>query len=136
MQKLKSELLRAIQPENTATPSASSEQEWESWAKRGEVTRTQERLNAAHERDEQAKRWIHKIILANIFVAGACVAGAFIIRTLHLLLPTRIMWLDKAQVETLDTLAKLVTTGALGSLLTRYLNKNFDSNNSNESPPK
>lgn len=115
--------LEAIRPE-VAPSAATTTPEYSDWEQREEAIRRQAKLSAAHQRDLEAKRGIHKAILTNIKLASICIGAALVIRTLHLILPNPWMWLQPSQLETLDTLGKFAITGALGSLLSRYLNKN------------
>jgi hypothetical protein len=135
MQPLDPSQLAAIRPETPPAPSSASDQEWDSWAKRGEIGRRQTRLTAALQRDLAAKLSIHKVILTNIRIAGFCLAAVLIIRVLHLIIPGQTGWLDKGQLAEIDTLAKFTISGAVGSLLTRYLNKNV-ANEEDEDKPK
>lgn len=127
--------LDAIRPE-IIPPVTTTTAEYSGWEQREEAKRRQSRLHAAHTRDLEAKGRIHKAILANIRLASFCLGGAIVIRTLHLLLPLPWMWLQPKQLEALDTLAKFAITGALGSLLSRYLNKNTSGGENNEKPPQ
>jgi len=86
----------------------------------------QDKKKQAHFREQRAKSLIHYLILGIIFLIGFCLAGALIVRALHLILPESWMWLTAAQIEVIDDIGKLTITGALGGLLTRYLNKNAE----------
>ena len=98
--------------------------------------RQEDKKNKEHKREQAAKNLIHWAILFNIGVAGICIGSALIVRTFHMLAPKCRTWLDTQQIENLDTLAKFAITGALGSLLTRYLNKNTDGGGDVEESPQ
>jgi len=79
-----------------------------------------------HQREQQAKSVIHGIIQINIVVAGIVILVCIALRGLHLILPENWMWLNENQLNLLDSLGKYAGSGAVGSLLTRYLTKNAD----------
>jgi len=79
-----------------------------------------------HQREQQAKGIIHFVIQANIVAAGALIFICIVVRGLHLVISDNYLWLGKEKLELLDSLAKYAGSGAVGSLLTRYLNKNTD----------
>lgn len=86
----------------------------------------QDRKRREHKREQQAKATIHLVIQANIIAAGAIILICLVIRGLHLILSEEWMWLNTTQIERLDNLFKYAGSGAVGSLLTRYLNKNVE----------
>jgi hypothetical protein len=116
--------LAAIKPEISPVFDSSSEQEWNNWEKRAEAERRQARLKAGLERDLEAKLGIHKVILFTIKTLGVCLIVVIVIRVIHLIIPFQEGWLSRADLAEIDNLAKFAVSGAVGSLLTRYLNKN------------
>jgi hypothetical protein len=86
----------------------------------------QDKRKQAHFREQRAKSVIHYMILGLIFLTGISLAGAIMVRTLHLILPQRLMWLTAAQIEVIDNIGKFAVTGALGAFLTRYLTRNAE----------
>jgi hypothetical protein len=77
-----------------------------------------------HRREQQAKAIIHIIIQMNLVGAGIAIMFCIFVRVAHLIIPEDFQWLSVAQIELLDDLAKYAGSGAIGSLLTRYLQKN------------
>ena len=78
----------------------------------------------AHFRNQQAKNVLHYGILLLIGLVGICLACAIVVRVFHLIASDKVMWLTTAQLDTLDNFFKFAATGALGGLLTKYLNRN------------
>lgn len=124
MQPIDPAKLAAIKPDISPVFDSSSEQEWSNWEKRTEAERRQTRLAAGLERDLEAKLGIHKVILFTIKTLGVCLIVIIIVRAIHLIIPYDEGWLSHKEIAEIDNLAKFAVSGAVGSLLTRYLNKN------------
>lgn len=121
MQPPKSPNLAAIQPQPLPSDPAALRQ-----GEKEDDWFAQDKKKRAHFREQRAKSLIHYLILSLIILAGICLAGVLLVRACHLVLPSRWMWLTTAQIQVLDSIAKLAITGALGGFLTRYLTKNAE----------
>ena len=80
----------------------------------------------AHRREQQAKGIIHIIIQMNLIGAGIAIMFCIFVRAAHLIIPVKFQWLSATQIDLLDDLAKYAGSGAIGGLLTRYLQKNVE----------
>ncbi|WP_210465790.1 hypothetical protein [Rufibacter roseolus] len=108
--------IRASPPPPAALRKAKEEDEWFA----------SDRRKREHQREQGAKTIIHWAIQGNIIIAGIVIAICIGVRGFHLIAAEEWKWLTKEQVEVLDNLAKYAGSGAIGSLLTRYLTKNVD----------
>ncbi|MBC3539339.1 hypothetical protein ACFSC6_17475 [Rufibacter sediminis] len=108
--------IRASPPPQAALRKAREEDEWFA----------SDRRKREHQREQGARTIIHWAIQANIIMAGIIIAICLGVRGFHLIAAEDWKWLTKEQVDLLDNLAKYAGSGAVGSLLTRYLTKNID----------
>ncbi|KAA6430722.1 hypothetical protein ACD591_17925 [Rufibacter glacialis] len=108
--------IRASPPPTAGLRKAKEEDEWFA----------SDRRKREHQREQGARTIIHWAIQGNIIVAGFIIAVCIAVRGFHLIAAEEYKWLDKEQVGLLDNLAKYAGSGAVGSLLTRYLTRNID----------
>ncbi|PIQ20804.1 MAG: hypothetical protein COW65_12845 [Cytophagales bacterium CG18_big_fil_WC_8_21_14_2_50_42_9] len=112
--------LNAIQAETPPSSSTSRQ------SKKEKELFEHDKLKNAHNREQRARNVLHYAILALLGLVGFCLAAGIIIRVIHLVASESVMWLTKAQLDTLDDLFKLASSGVLGGLLTRYLTRNVE----------
>ncbi|WP_207431715.1 hypothetical protein [Sabulibacter ruber] len=85
-----------------------------------------DRRTREHHREQGARTIIHWAIQGNIIVAGIVIAICIGVRGFHLIASEEWKWLQNEQIQLLDNLAKYAGSGAVGSLLTRYLTRNIE----------
>jgi hypothetical protein len=110
------EAIKASPPPPAALRKAKEEDEWF----------TNDRRKREHQREQGARTIIHWAIQGNIIVAGIIIGICLAVRGFHLIASEDYKWLQKEQIDLLDNLAKYAGSGAVGSLLTRYLTKNIE----------
>ncbi|ALJ00039.1 hypothetical protein [Rufibacter tibetensis] len=108
--------IKASPPPQAALRKAKEEDEWFA----------SDRRKREHQREQGARTIIHWAIQGNIIVAGIIIAICLGVRGFHLIAAEEYKWLQKEQIDLLDNLAKYAGSGAVGSLLTRYLTKNVE----------
>jgi len=112
--------LNAIQAESTPSSSTSRQ------SKKEKELFEHDKLKNAHNREQRARNVLHYAILVLLGLVGFCLAAGIVVRVIHLVASESIMWLTKAQLDTLDDIFKLASSGVLGGLLTRYLTRNVE----------
>ena len=113
--------LNAIQAEPNQSNSTVSRQ-----SKKEKELFEHDKLKNAHNREQRARNVLHYAILAILGLIGVCLAFGIIIRVFHLVAAESLLWLTTAQLESLDNIFKLATSGALGGLITKYLSRNVE----------
>ncbi|WP_181303962.1 hypothetical protein [Rufibacter sp. XAAS-G3-1] len=108
--------IKASPPPQAGLRKAKEEDEWF----------TNDRRKREHQREQGARTIIHWAIQGNIIVAGITIGICLAVRGFHLIAAEDYKWLQPEQIDLLDNLAKYAGSGAVGSLLTRYLTKNID----------
>ena len=81
----------------------------------------------SHHRRQTRKKVLQWLILGVLFFLVICAAIVFSIRMWHALAVQRLCWIDQDRLNDLDTLGKWVVTGALGGLLTKFVENNVTS---------
>jgi len=112
--------LNAIQAETTPSSSTSRQ------SKKEKELFEHDKLKNAHNREQRARNVLHYAILTLLGLVVLCLAAGIIIRVIHLVASASVMWLTQAQLDTLDDLFKLASSGVLGGLITRYLTRNVE----------
>jgi len=75
-------------------------------------------------REEDLRVILHYITKIALVVVFVVIVIVLLIRVAHFILPLSCKWLDDNQLQTLD---KFFFSGAIGSLLTKNMNKMFSS---------
>ena len=77
-----------------------------------------EELKRKFKRHEGIKSALHVIVIIGLYVAGACFLTVFVVRIIHLIIPTCNYWLSENQIQNID---KIFFSGALGGIIGGYL---------------
>ncbi len=80
-----------------------------------------------HRREEFSKDVVHYGTVGIIIIAALCVTSGLIAWTCHQILPTERLWLDDNHINNLTESGKLLLSGTVGALGSKFLTKNLES---------